>query len=266
MPFPITERVIYRKNPLRQVICQLKYPAILKIDVGMPADFQEIIRKDFPIFQENNEIANLQLPEKFKHAIPQEMLGMLGSGGNRQFQFKTQDESWVISLTKDFIALETSDYSNWEEYRGFLELALNALVDIYAPSFLTRIGLRYRNVIDRDELGLSDYSWHELLADFILGGLALPEIRDEILEHKGSTVVQLENNLGLAHIQHGFVQDKSETPSNIMYLLDNDFYTTEETEVNNVIDKLENFNTTNRRLFRWCIKERLHGALEPKSI
>ncbi len=265
MPFPKTERVIYKKNPLKQVICQIRYPAILKIDVGMPADFQEIVRKEFPIFQENNVLANLQLPENFMQAVPQEMLSMLGGGGNRQFQFKTQDESWVISLTKDFIALETSNYSNWEEYRKYLEFALNALVEIYKPSFLTRIGLRYINVIDREALGLENCSWHELLADFILGGLATSEIRDEITEHSGSTIVQLENNLGLVRIKHGFVQDNSKNPSNIMYLLDNDFYSTKETEVNNVLDKLDNFNTLNRRLFRWSIKNRLHDALEPES-
>lgn len=263
MPFPKTERVLYRKNPLKQVICQIRYPAILKIDVGLPADFQEIIRKEFPIYQENNEISNLQLPENVMQAVPKEMLEMLGGAGNRRFQFKTQDGNWGITLTKDFIALETSNYSNWEEYRKYLEIALNAFVKIYEPSFLTRIGLRYVNVIDRPALGLEDCSWYELLADFILGGLAVAEIRDEILEHKGSMIVQLEHKEDLVRIQHGFVQDNS-NPLNIMYLLDNDFYTTNETEVNNVIDKLNNFNTLNRRLFRRCIKDRLHISMEPE--
>ncbi len=55
MPFPEVQRVIYRKNPLEQVICQFRFPAILRIDTETPADFQERIRNDFPQFAEQTE-------------------------------------------------------------------------------------------------------------------------------------------------------------------------------------------------------------------
>lgn len=44
MLFPPTQRVIYHKNPLVEVVCQLRFPTILKIDAEIPVAFQEAVR------------------------------------------------------------------------------------------------------------------------------------------------------------------------------------------------------------------------------
>ena len=56
--FSNDERVIYAKRQLVEVICQLRFPEILKIDVSEPADFQERIRRDYPQYEKKIE----QLP------------------------------------------------------------------------------------------------------------------------------------------------------------------------------------------------------------
>lgn len=61
MPFPEVKRVIYKKNPLHQVICQLRFPPILKVDAEIPSIFQEKIRGEFPNFKETTEV-NMELP------------------------------------------------------------------------------------------------------------------------------------------------------------------------------------------------------------
>lgn len=50
MPFPPTPRVRYELNPIQEVICQLRYPPILRIGAEAPAAFQEVIRKDYPLY------------------------------------------------------------------------------------------------------------------------------------------------------------------------------------------------------------------------
>jgi uncharacterized protein (TIGR04255 family) len=52
MPFPDAPRVIYEKNPLETVICQLRFPAILQISATPPVAFQDSVRKVYPLFQE----------------------------------------------------------------------------------------------------------------------------------------------------------------------------------------------------------------------
>ena len=54
MPFPEVERVIYARNPLDQVVCQLRFPPILKIDAEIPAGFQDRVREDYPNFSETS--------------------------------------------------------------------------------------------------------------------------------------------------------------------------------------------------------------------
>jgi len=44
--------LIYAKNPLEMVICQVRFPAILKISSEPPADFQEALRREYPLFRE----------------------------------------------------------------------------------------------------------------------------------------------------------------------------------------------------------------------
>ena len=55
MLFPDAKRTIYKNNVLEQVICQLRFPTILKIDTEVPSRFQEVIRHRFPIYKQTNE-------------------------------------------------------------------------------------------------------------------------------------------------------------------------------------------------------------------
>ena len=247
---------------MKLVLCQLRFPAILRIGKEAPADFQEKLRHDFPLFQ--NDTANL-LPENLAQIIPREMLDLLPARSSSRFQFMSKDKGWIISLTREFVAVETSKYTCWEEFRGYLELLLNALVEVYNPAFLTRIGLRYQNAIDRRALGLEDVAWRDLLADFVLGPLAVNETMNKATEHHGSALIRLDNEEDFVRMQHGLVMDKTTDSSHIMYLLDYDFYTNKKTEAEDVISKLNGYNTLNRRLFRWCIRDGLHDAMGPES-
>ena len=52
--------VQYRKPQLVEVICQLRFPAILSIGAKDPVDFQERIRREYPRYTRNIE----KLPPK----------------------------------------------------------------------------------------------------------------------------------------------------------------------------------------------------------
>jgi hypothetical protein len=41
--FPPSSRVVYRRAPLIEVVCQLRFPTLLSIESKPPADFQERI-------------------------------------------------------------------------------------------------------------------------------------------------------------------------------------------------------------------------------
>ena len=165
-PLPDSERVIYGRNPLDVVVCQFRFPAILKISSEAPARFQESLRKHYPMYR---EIAPPDVPT----GVPAELVAAIGhvipNLGSKAYEFATQDKRLTVSLTRDSLTLTCKSYTVWEDFRKSLKSALDPLIQIYEPPFFTRIGLRYRDLIVRSRLQLDDASWGELLSDEVAG-------------------------------------------------------------------------------------------------
>ena len=63
MPFTAVDRVKYEKQPLDNVICQIRFPTILSIDTELPAKFQTKIGQEYVDLRDGQEIAiDIQLP------------------------------------------------------------------------------------------------------------------------------------------------------------------------------------------------------------
>jgi uncharacterized protein (TIGR04255 family) len=125
MNLPEFERVIYKRNPLVEVVCQLRFPPILKISHQEPVEFQDTIRFKYPLF----ETTRAQLPSKISQVVQQ--LG-LPLQSDVAYNFKSEDQRWSLSLTKDFIALTTSSYERYEQFKQRLEEALEIFENIYS--------------------------------------------------------------------------------------------------------------------------------------
>ncbi|WJI52911.1 TIGR04255 family protein [Mesorhizobium sp. C089B] len=69
--FPNSERVIYARSPLVQVICQIRFPKILRIEASPPADFQDQVRDLYPIVEQQLPPGMQDLPpEVAKCSVP----------------------------------------------------------------------------------------------------------------------------------------------------------------------------------------------------
>ncbi len=262
MTFPESPRVIYSKNPLEQVICQLKFPTILKIAAETPVAFQESLRQDYPIFSEQNE-RSIQLPQDVLQIVPQSVIDSLVKINKSAYNFTSVDRDWTIGLTEDFLALTALDYKRWEDFKKHLVVPFNRLIELYEPVFFQRIGLRYKNVIRRSDTKLDNVKWYELLKPQIAAELASIEISETVEEHFNNILIRLPDNQGKVRIQHGLGTDQT---GEICYIIDSDFFLEEKVELNDVFTRLDYFNQQGRRLFRWCITDKLHEAMLPQSI
>lgn len=263
MPFPESERVLYERNPLAQVICQLRFPSILRIDAEVPAKFQDAIRADFPMCRGSEDVELLQVE------FPEEIRKLLGTNlpfrtAKSAHTFTTDDGQWQVSLTRDWLALTAMKYERWEKFRERLRVPLEALQEIYSPPFFTRVGLRYQDVLRRSALHLDEVSWHDLLQPHIGGELAVPEIASAIEHVHRQTRIRIDDRPSHVQIRHGFAR-RGDSPE-VCYLIDSDFYTEQRTGVNDAETILDEFNRYAGRLFRWCITERLHTAMGPRSV
>lgn len=259
MPFPDVSRVIYQHNPLIEVIAQMRFPPILKIDTEPPALFQDRVRVDFPFYEVRIE-ENI-LPVELRNRLPGEIVELFTSQTrSKVYDLGSEDQAWQLSLAKDFIALSTRRYQRWQEFREKLSKPVQCLVDEYLPPFYVRLGLRYRNVIRRSALGLTDTSWSELLQPYIAGPLASLHFAEGAITNLAQRMeVQLADGVSVVRIVHGFHQIEDET----CYLIDSDLFTEQRTEVHDAFNKLDYLNRCAGRVFRWCITDRLHLALEP---
>ena len=258
MPFfGEVERVLYEKNPLDAVVCQVRFPTILRVESELPSAFQDRIREKFPLFAEASEQEAALPPEVAKLFGRQFTEAMPG----RNFNFTSEDGKWQVSLTRDFLAFTCRKYERWEGFKEQFETPLLALLDVYKPTFFSRVGLRYRDVIRRNALGMQGRPWRDLLNPKIAGELGDDEFAGHIKNLKKEIVFNLPDSA-----QGRMVQMLGSSKGEQVYLIDTDFFTSQKTEVNNVWGRLGTFNKYARWAFRWCISEQLHRAMGPKPI
>jgi uncharacterized protein (TIGR04255 family) len=262
MAFPDASRVIYENNPLEEVICQLRFPSILKIEAEPPAAFQERIRAGYPFYKSKPAF-------KLPAGVPPELATMLARDlplgvGQTAHEFTSRDKKWAVSLTREFLALTCRRYERWEHFKDHLRGPLEALQEVYSPPFFVRVGLRYRDIIRRSVLGLEEVGWAELLQPWVAGMLASPEVAPNVAHSAQELLLRLPEGRGWLRVHHGLAAEENvPTPC---YVIDADLFTEQQTEPNHALERLDDFNKQARLFFRWCITERLHEAMRPSPV
>jgi uncharacterized protein (TIGR04255 family) len=256
MVFPKSQRVVFNNNPLVQVICQLRFPPILGIVSKEPADFQEKVRATLPLYEKG-----LALPQEIAAILAQVQIAAPTPEGIVH-KFLSEDRTSEIDLTRDFIAVATTKYRRWEEFQQTVRMAMEALESNYRPAFYSRIGLRYRDVIDRNRLGITASPWSELIRGSIIGLLADQSVGGNVLSAQGQTQIDLGSGEFLL-LQNG----STPLPSGGQgYAIDADFHTEAKRTGSEVFDVLGRFNREAGNFFRWAITPKLSAALEPMAV
>lgn len=255
------ERVIYKKNPLIEVIVQFRFPKILALNLGDPVDFQEAIKADFPIYQltlENQQEISISIGQD-NVPIP----SVIQKQPLKNHNFISQDGQYKINLTSGFISISTLGYTRWEELLSRFSNPLNVFEKIYTPSFYDRIGLRYVDVFSRKNLGLEDKSWRELIEQPWIG--AFSSIDESKMINLGLDVeYYLDDRISRAKIHTG-IGATNNNPERV-FVIDSDFIHIQNTTAENALSVL-NYLHDNAKLFiRSAITDTLHNAMEPEIV
>jgi uncharacterized protein (TIGR04255 family) len=252
--FPSSRREVYKQTPLAQVICQFRFPRLLTIETSPPVKFQEAVRDVFPFL----EPVNSQLPAD----MPPEIRQALGIQAVNEYRFLTETRSYSLALSPEALSLSTGQYTTWGDFRTFLAGPLQSLIGIYRPSFFSRIGLRYQNIIDRKKLGLTDKPWSNLLRHELLGELAIPEFEQRVENVANRTLkLKLANDAGSVVMKHGFARIANQPEQ--AYAIDFDFSLERKIEVSDAEPTFNHFNELAGNAFRWAISSTLREALGP---
>ena len=253
-------RRIFGRNPIMEVICQLRFPEILAIGARPPVDFQEAIRGDYPQYQPVKEVAQPKVtgvPGNFQLQEAEPTLN---------YQFRSQDVAWRVNLTSKFISLACAKYDRWEEFARRLDQVLAAFIRVYAPAYFDRVGLRFINAICRSELDLDGTPFRELLQPPYLGLLAEDDV-NERATNRSSVDTELAIQGGCRakiHAGPGMVRRPGLTnPEEVRFILDNDLFMSGNVPVNLSAAALNTLHEQSDSIFRGAITDTLYDAMEP---
>ena len=256
-------RVRYQRAQLAEVICQLRFPAILSISANEPAEFQEAVRGMFPKYAAKEESPAPRLADlgtsKVRLEQPKSIIN---------YHFISADGRWKLNLTSSFISLSTVAYPGWEEFGQHFDLPLAQFIRIYQPSFFQRIGLRYVNIFSRQALELEGEPWRELFAAPYLGVLAEEDV-DESRARKCSVDVDMDLDSSCrARIHAGPGMVKKNIPNapadtEVKFILDLDLYMSGQIDPRMAAAGLETLHGHSTPIFQGAITDKLHTALEP---
>jgi uncharacterized protein (TIGR04255 family) len=136
-------------SPLHRVLIVINFPAILKIseESGI-IKFQDRIRDRYPILHREQQTGiEFQLGPQGEMMPSRNVIQTI-------WRFVSGDDSWRVSLGPEFIALETAEaYESRDDFLDRFRVILDIFIEEFKPSFSSRIGVRYLNVIDVNDIG-----------------------------------------------------------------------------------------------------------------
>lgn len=254
LAFPDVEDIRLQKAPLSEVICQVRFPPILRIANERPVAFQDKVRARFPQLVEKRGLA-VQVPDG-NEVTPSVRVQNAPS----LFQFISEDGGTKITLATDFYALSTEAYQHWEDFWALIRFAHSTVQEIYEPSYAVRVGLRYVNQMTPSNTGLET---REALLELLRPDLVAPlrqETWDMPLEALTRILLSGESEGERLTLRTGF---KKAEP---VLLLDLDYFA----EGRIHFDVLEDFypraHEVLYRAFRWAIPDEQLTVFAPVAV
>ena len=250
--FPPKPDVQLENSPLVEVVCQVRFPPILRIAGEEPSEFQELIRVEFPIVELEHGLL-VRFPGPGVKSPP------TAEPQSRTFRFRTADEQTAISLAVDFFALSTNRYTHWENFALPLRLVDDSVQRVYKPAYATRIGLRFINRLTPENTGCGT------LAEMF--DLLRPELTSQSRSEAWNEVAEMRCRLVLTDgpakltLGTGYGEDQR-TP---FFLLDFDYFEEGQLSLDNLVERCTRYNEVIYRAFRWCVRDEKLDVFKPRT-
>jgi len=249
---PMYDQVIFNNSCLELCLAQLKYPPIQRFqDDTYMFGIREALATDYPLVTTEQAMSIVVSPQGVISQAP----------GANMLRFTSIDSRWSVVLSREFISLETREYSNVTEFSTRFANILGHVDTHFNPRHQLRFGLRYINEF-RHPNGDSYKAWTQLLNPDLPGLGARGVLGGRVEQTIGE--VRTKRSDGSLLVRHGFLQGTTIAPTQNhppktghFYLLDLDYF--DETpvtfDVQHPIEQMQRYNDILYRIFRWSIGE-----------
>jgi uncharacterized protein (TIGR04255 family) len=242
----ITPTPPYPNDSLRWVAAEVRYPPLDEFTTTIPPGFRDQLRDRFPIHEE-------------------------------QHRYVARDRLMSVTIGRDAVTLETTEYSGWTEFSGLFADVLAALEAERQPDGILRVGLRYIDEVRLPDPPASLDAWSGWINDRLVAPFALDE--DAQLTN-GTVVLQYGEPPGYVTIfrgapfaagrtvlQEGTLRMPVETPDGPYFLLDTDASWADpdrqipEFAIDHIAEVFDELHSTCARLFEASITDQLRNAV-----
>jgi uncharacterized protein (TIGR04255 family) len=265
------KRVVYKHNPLVEVLCQIRVERVLRLDTGAPDAFQQKFAAKYPKLIEE-QVASFQVV--VGPGQPGAVDQLPTPAAAKIYHFISADERTKVSVSADFVSFSCEVYERWESFKEQALEAFFGFLEIYPEAAPARIGLRYKDLIVRENLGLQGTPWSQLLTPFVSGVFAVEDFLEEPLTVADEARIQQASQATLRLDECGLLVQSTMLRSayaepQTAFLIDSDFFrdsSSYDLRPGKTSENLEALHGNAYALFRRCITETLHNALGPTPI
>jgi uncharacterized protein (TIGR04255 family) len=256
------ERRVYARPPLALALCQVRFATKFGLNDSSVAPFQEALESDYPNPDRQQQLAAIQVGGQVSQ------IGLQAPIPETLWKFTDETGDWTVTLTQDFVTLETRAYAHFDDFLARLRRVLEIVDRTIRPRVGRRIGLRYIN-----EIRSTNREWAAIIQHQLLGALAIPSIRDST--EQAIQVLTLRAREARINLQHGVFPTGTtivpkpglQVPTEPFYLLDIDMYQDFNPPQSLRMDPLvisehiEQYHETISRLFRWATTNEYRASL-----
>jgi uncharacterized protein (TIGR04255 family) len=179
----------------------------------------------------------------------------------RIWSLLSRDERWRFTISENFLALETLQYSTRDEFIGRLEQAMREVFGVVEPPYFERLGIRYVDRVSDVELINGDLK--SMIRNEMVGGLGADLPPESVLRHSISdTLFKGEDRsvqVRCGVLPAGVAVFDLEIPptEHVSWFLDIDSYIEEKVTITSseIISKLHVLADGAYRMFRWVVNE-----------
>lgn len=250
LPFPHQADVPLERAPVAEVVCQVRFPPILRIAREEPSDFQEKVRGRFPELEIEQSLL-VRLPNNVSEGLQTEPRPKI-------YRFHAPDRQTTISLGVNFYALSTTRYTHWPDFLNDLMLAHTALQAVYQPAYAIRLGLRY---IDRFTLANTGYTSTNDIRSLFRPELVAPiagELWEPTDNYLSQHLLQDDDGARLA-LRFGYRVEEAEPG----FILDFDYYQEGQLALDDLAARCDRYHTAIYNAFRWCLLPEALQVFQP---
>jgi uncharacterized protein (TIGR04255 family) len=218
------------------------------------APFQEAIRGAYPVLRLEHAQSIVIAP-----------INVAPMKSQPAWRFMEVDQRWRVSLTPEFLALETTAYTSRADFLARLRQALDALAKHVKPSLADRLGVRYIDRITGNAIAnITSLVRQEVrgIAGTPLESNALHSLTESVLEVGDARLLARWGKLP----PNGTVDPGAIEPINEdSWILDLDMFTADPRpfDVDRIVSEAQKFAERLYAMFRWAVTDeflRLYGG------